>query len=144
MPLDTAHQYAGPRHRRMVVGHRPAQRTQPGGNIVELTVVSRYDLAEPRHGFPEPSHRPAELGHVGRELVELAIVPGYGLADLRQQLVDGCDIGPLALRIDQLDRQTALIRTASLRRSRNPVKCLARRIRQVFLAIRFAEQRRER
>jgi hypothetical protein len=63
------------------------------GEVVELTVVPGYGFVEPRHGFPQPAHRAAEPGHIGREVVELAAMTGNGMGDLRQQFINGCDVG---------------------------------------------------
>lgn len=86
--LDLADRYAVPEHCGMIVGHCLAQRSQAGGEVVELTAVSGY-------GFIEPRHRAAEPSHIGRELVELAAMTGDGMGDLRQQFINGCDIGAI-------------------------------------------------
>src|SRR5690242_8720458 len=63
----------------MVMGHRIAERSEAGGEVIELAVVRGDNFTQP--------------GKVGREVVELTVMPRHRTGHLRQQLVDGCDIG---------------------------------------------------
>src|SRR3954468_19412706 len=72
----------------MVMGDGVAERSQAGGEVIELPVVAGDDLAE-------PGYRSAQPSKLGREIVELAVMSRYRAGDLRQQLVDGCDIRPV-------------------------------------------------
>src|SRR5205085_11170212 len=70
----------------MIVGDGVTERSKTGGEVIELAVVACDDLAE-------PCYRSAHPGKLGRETVELAVMPRHRAGHLRQQLVDGCDIG---------------------------------------------------
>ena len=105
--VEFADQYAVPKYRRVIVGHRLAQRGQTGGKAVELSVMA-----------------------------------GNGMGNLCQQVKKTAAIsGPLALCIN---RSRKAIGAKPLRQLGYAVKGRARGGSQVFLAVRFAQQRRDR
>src|SRR5260370_27303782 len=77
----------------MVMGNGIADRSEAGGEVIELAVVAGDDLAQPGYHSASPTHGPAQPGDLGREIVELTVVARHRAGDLRQQLIDGCDIG---------------------------------------------------
>src|SRR2546429_3673915 len=79
----------------MIVGKGVAERSEAGGEIIELAVVAGDDLAQPGCNSIQSTHRPAQLGDLGGEIVELAVMAGHRAGDLRQQLVDSGDIRPV-------------------------------------------------
>ena len=65
----------------MVVGDGIAERSEAGGEVIELAVVRGYDFAQ--------------AGDLGGEIVELAVVPRHSARDSRQQLADGSNVRPI-------------------------------------------------
>jgi hypothetical protein len=95
MPLDAADplvqltdQHSVAEHARILVGDRVAERSQAGGEVIELAIVTGDNLAEPGYHSPQPDK-------LGREIVELAVMHRHRAGDLRQQLADGRDIRPV-------------------------------------------------
>src|SRR5438270_3600759 len=77
----------------MIVGDGVAERGEAGSEVIELAVVACDDLAEPCYDSIQSTHHPAQLGDLGGKIVELTVMPRHRAGDLRQQLVDGSDIG---------------------------------------------------
>src|SRR5436309_8856309 len=79
----------------MIVGYGVAQRSEAGGEVIELAVMAGNDIAQPGYHSVQCAYSPAQPGYLGREIVEFAVMPCHRARNLRQQLVDGCNIGPV-------------------------------------------------